>query len=86
MYRVISNRGWVLESICCDNRQMLAAARDRNQDDIDVSKRLVKDGNSEGNDGLVAALFAELIFHNRGQVESDGLEDQEVYVEFGDDP
>lgn len=75
----------VLESLGCDNREMLMAARDKYGDDIDVADRLATDGNQEENEGTIAALFGESVFHSSGQIEEDGLEDEDVYVDLGDD-
>lgn len=35
--------------------------------------------------GSIAALFAEYVFHGRGDAKDDRLESKEVHVEFSDD-
>lgn len=65
---------------------MLIAARDRFGVETDVEKRLLEDGNEETVDSHIAALFGDLIFHNGGQIENDGLELEDLHVEFGDGP
>lgn len=53
----------VLESLGCDSREMLMAARVKDGGDIDVTERLSQDGNKDMS-GKIAALFGELVFHN----------------------
>lgn len=77
----------VLESIGCDNREMLMAARDKYGEEIDVAQRLDDDGNKEEeSERNIAALFGESVFHSGGNVEEDGLVNEEICVDFGDDP
>lgn len=75
----------VLESLGCDNREMLLAARDRFGDEIDVTKRFEEDGNEEEHDSTTAALNGESVFHCGGQFDDDGLNEDDVYVDLGDD-
>lgn len=75
----------VLESLGCDNREMLLAARERYGDNIDVANRLQQDGNEEESEGKMAALFVDSVFHNGGQIEDDGLDDEDMYIDLGDD-
>lgn len=76
----------VLESLGSDNSEMLMAARDNYEEDVDVTVRLTKDGNEYNCSGNIAALFAESIFHTGGNVDNDGLEYEDVYVDLDDDP
>lgn len=76
----------VLESLGCDNRAMLLAARDRLGDNIDVIERLVEDGNEEEADSTIAALYGDALFHQGGIIDNDGLYKEDVYVDLGDDP
>lgn len=75
----------VLESPRSDNCEMLLATRDRYGDDIDVADRLAKDGREEESEGRIAAFFGESVFLNDGQIESDGLDEKDIYVALGDD-
>lgn len=75
----------VLESIRCDNREMLLAVQEKYGSDIYAKDRLTADGNEEGNSGRIAALFGESVFHNAGAIERDAVEDDDIYVDFGDD-
>lgn len=77
--------GRVLESLGCDNKEMLMAARDNYGDNIDVADRLAGVGNEEESEGRIAAFFGKCIFHNGGHAEDDDLEDGDVYVDLGDD-
>lgn len=64
---------------------MLMAARDKCDNDINVADRLATDGNQEENEGTIAALFGESVFNSSGQIEEDEFEDEDVYVDLGDD-
>lgn len=35
---------------------------------------------------MIAALYGESVFHNKGQIKDDGLQNKDVYVDCGDDP
>lgn len=61
----------VLDSLGCDKCEMLLAAGDKLGDDFDVKKRLIEDSNEEENDGTIAALYGESVFHSGGQMEVD---------------
>lgn len=54
----------VLESLRCDNHEMLTAMRDKYCEYIDVASRLAADGNEETGEGVenIAALFGEPIY------------------------
>lgn len=64
---------------------MLFAATDRYGSDIDVKSRLMDDGNEEESSGKIAALFGWSVSHNGGTIRSDGLEEDDIYIDFGDD-
>lgn len=64
---------------------MLVAARDRYGSEIDVEARFRDDGNQEKSSRNIAALFVESVFHNGGIIESDSLEKDDIYVDFGDE-
>lgn len=74
-----------LESPGCDNREMLMAARDKYGNEIDVAGPFVKDGNGEESNGRIAGFIGESVFHNDRQIEDDGLEHEDIYVDLGDD-
>lgn len=44
----------------------------------------MNDGNAEESTGTIAALFGESVFHNRGALENDVLEEDDIYVDFDD--
>lgn len=75
----------MLKSLGYDNRQLLAAACDHHQSEIDVEIEPKEDGYLDEDGRQIDALFGESIFHKNGQIEADWLEDQGVYAEFGDD-
>lgn len=72
----------VLESLACNNREMLMAARDRYGGDINVTERLSEDRNEKDRSGKFAALFGEALFHNREIVEADGPHDEDFCIAF----
>lgn len=75
-----------LASLGCENRKMLIAARNKLGDDIGVKQRLTKDDeNEEEIENIIADLYGEPSFHNGGQIEDDGSQNEDVYVDFGDD-
>lgn len=63
---------------------MLMAARDRYEDDTDVANRLNQEGKEEVQ-RKIDALFGELVFQNGGRIEDEGLDDEDIYVDLGDD-
>lgn len=75
----------VLESFRCDSRKMLMAALDELGEDIDVKMQLKEDGNKPKNEGMIAALYGESVFHSGGQIKDDRIENQDAYVDLGDD-
>lgn len=76
----------VLQSLGCNNREVLIAAKDRLGNEIDVAKKLSKDGNYEESSNMTASLFGESVFYNGRHIEEDGLAGDDIHVEFGDDP
>lgn len=65
---------------------MLNAAGDKDGVDIDVKERLSDDSNEENSSRKIAAFFGESVFHSGRMVEEDGLQDDDVFVNFGDNP
>lgn len=57
---------------------MLMAARDTYGDDINSGEHLAKDVNEKEKEGKIVTLFGDSIFHNDGQVERDGLDQENV--------
>lgn len=47
----------VLETIRCDNREVLIAATEKYGENIDVRKKLIKNGNKEESSGMIFSLF-----------------------------
>lgn len=70
----------VLESLGCDNRKMVMAARTKYDADINV-----RNGNEEDVAGITATLFGLSVFHNAEVMEDDGLDGNDLYLDFGDD-
>lgn len=65
--------GWrVVEFLGCKYREMLIAAWDEYGDEIDVNKCLKEDGNEEGSEVKIAALFGESFYSIR-LMEDDGI-------------
>lgn len=61
IYTLIIGRR-VLESLECNNRDMLMASRDEFGNKIDVKKRLKEYGNEEKQNSTIAALHVESVF------------------------
>lgn len=70
----------VLESLECVNREMLLAIKGRYGDDIDVACFIKQYKNEEGCERKIVALFGESVLHNGGQIEDDGLHDEDMNV------
>lgn len=75
----------VFELSRCGNRHMLLSAQDQLGDDIDIADRFKQDGNNEESDGKILALFGESFFPNSWQMEDDGLDEKDMYIDHRDD-
>lgn len=75
----------VLESLGCDNKKMLATLCDLYQGKISVKREIEEDGNLDEEDTQIAALFDDSIFPKDGQIEDEGLEDRDLFVELAND-
>lgn len=51
-----------------------------------MEKRLLDNTNKETGSSHIAVLFVESSFPNSGQKQKHGLEIEDLYVDFGDDP
>lgn len=65
---------------------MLAAAKYQHGEETDVRKRFFEDGTFYMINNSIAPLFGESVICRGGQVKSDGLETEEIYVEIWHDP
>lgn len=81
----INNRTRVLKSPRCHNRKMIIAARENLSYDIIINQMSTEDESEENNEGMMAALYVESIFHKEGRVEDDGWPNEDLYVDMGDD-
>lgn len=75
----------VLEALGCNNRTLLAAACDRNNGVVNIPEALRKQQCDASEHGRISALLAEGVFHSAGGDENDGLSDEDVYIDLGDD-
>lgn len=75
----------VLESLPCDSKEMLMAARDKCGGDIEVKGRLKRDRNKMNLSGKVAVLFKESLFYSGVMIEDNGLQDDNLYADLGED-
>lgn len=76
----------VIESLGCENREMLLAAKDKHGGDVGVAKILSEDDKKEEeNSRKTAALFSEFVFHSSGCTNDDSLGKEDIYIDFGDD-
>lgn len=73
-----------LQSLVCDNIEMLISPGDKYGEDIDVTNRLKNDFNEEESNGRITAIYGDSVFHSSGSVEYDGLTTKDIYVDFGD--
>lgn len=73
-----------LQSLGCDNREIVMAARGRYGDDIDAENRLKRSCNQEESEGEIDVLFGEYVFHNGGPREDDGFDEEDMYIDLGD--
>lgn len=77
--------GRVLESLGCNNQEMLLAARDKFKSDIDVNQKLEEDNNQEKDEATIAAPHGESVFHRASQTEDERLKEEDVYVDLDHD-
>lgn len=64
---------------------MLVAARHKYRDDVDVTERLVNEGNEKEINGIMATLSGESVFRNDGNVENNELDKWTIYLDLCDD-
>lgn len=50
-----------------------------------MARQLKEDGNTKRMEQTIAVIFGEAVFLSTGQIEDDGLESKDVYVEFGNE-
>lgn len=74
----------LLEQLGCDNKTILEAAKDQHDGTIDAAE-MPQEG-TRNTDDRIQALLAEAIFHSAGGIEEDGLGDDDIYIDMGDDP
>lgn len=48
--------------------------------------KLREDGNEKENENTIAALNGESVFHRIGQIQDNGLNEGDLYVDLGDEP
>lgn len=76
----------VLESLGCDKLILLLAARVNFVDNFNVIEQMVENGNEEEKDLQIAALYADALFHQRGLIDNDTLDREDVHVYLDDYP
>lgn len=77
--------GRIPESMGCDSCKLLQAACDHNHVYIDVPEKMRNDGNAEQDYQIIVATCGEFLIHNDGKIEEHGLEENDIYVQFGND-
>lgn len=65
---------------------MLKAPSEENGGVKDVAERLKEDDNEEREDGHIAFLFRESIYHKAIKADDESIEDRFKSSEFGDNP
>lgn len=62
---------------------MLMAERDKYKIALDVKNLLMRDGIEEDSSVKIAAVFGESAFYDGVFIESNGLENNDIYVDLG---
>lgn len=76
----------VIDGIGCDNRSMIAAACNRNDGIIKVPGALTKRVQNQPNQGSIAALLSNGVYHSAGGYEDDGINSEDdVYIGLVED-
>lgn len=70
----------------CDNLEMIISTCIKKGGVVNVPKNLGEDKNETADKGILVASFDESVFYNDGQFDKDRLLEQDIYVEFRDDP
>lgn len=73
----------LLDSLRIDNKTMLDAAADRHNGVIDtqeMNQELIRQKDQKS-----CALIEEAVYHSAGGMDCDGMEDDDVYMDIGDD-
>lgn len=79
----------LLDAIGCSNRTMIQAACDKHDGEINVADIMDETTPEVGTDDAemsIAALLSGDIFHSAGGVEDDGMDDEDIYIDMGEDP
>ena len=74
----------LLESIGCDNKSLLAAAVDKYGGVIEASEVVANDENNP-EAGSISVLLDDGVYHSAGGFEADGLEEDDIYIDLGED-
>lgn len=74
----------VFDSLACDRRQMLMAARDKLGSDVHAKERMREECNEESQEGMIAAMHGDAVFQIKEQREDNELIDNDEYVDIGD--
>lgn len=76
----------LLEGLGINNKQMIEAACDQHGGVVDTGKlNQENDGEFSKNSYSSVALLENDIYHSAGGCEGDGLEEQDVYIDLGED-
>lgn len=75
----------LLEAIGCNNRVLLSAACDQNDGVINAPDQLKKYAAEVPTKGSIAAIMSSGVYHSAGGDENDGLQEDDVYIDLGED-
>lgn len=65
--------------------EVLSAAHNKTGDDIDVSEKLNQDGKEKEHESVVTALCGGSVFYSVVQAEDDGLRNEDICFDLGND-
>lgn len=71
---------WGLDSIACENSEMLSTTRDKWVGDTDASEMPTQDGSTQEVSEKIAAIVGDLVFHNGGLLEDHGVKTEDLYA------
>lgn len=79
----IKRRGF--ESLGCNNREMITAAREKYGENIDFASRHAADGNEEVKERYenIGVLFGESVIRSNGEIKNDRLINGDTCIDLG---
>lgn len=76
----------LLDAIGCNNKKMINIICDKHDGEIDMAEMMSnRTIDEQNNNGSIATLLLENIYHSAGGSEQDGLEEEDIYIDLGED-